>query len=108
MLRRSNVSKTRFMGYSGGQSFSFDSSFLDDRPPLLDLGFLKIAEPLRGLSVTRKNLLPEVGEPRPYLRVGNCLHDCAIYLGNDILRRALGQPKPMPLRDVEPGHPRLV
>jgi hypothetical protein len=26
------------------QSFSFDSSFLDDRPPLLDLGFLKSAD----------------------------------------------------------------
>jgi hypothetical protein len=36
------------MGYPADQSFSFDSSFLDDRPPLLDLGFLKSAEPLRG------------------------------------------------------------
>src|SRR5713226_433629 len=35
---------------------------LDDRPPLLDLGFLQRAEAFRRLLLASRNLLPEVGE----------------------------------------------
>src|SRR6516165_3690956 len=71
-------------------------------PPFLDFGPLKGAERLRSLPVTRKYLLSEVGQPRPHLRVAQGVHGCGIEFGGDILRRAVGQPKPMPLRDVEP------
>jgi hypothetical protein len=40
--------------------FPLNAGRLDDRPPFLDLGFLKGAERLRGLPVMRKNLLAQV------------------------------------------------
>jgi transglutaminase-like putative cysteine protease len=43
---------------------------------------------------------PQVSQPCPHRRVGQGVHDCGIDFGGDILRRALGQPKPMPYPDT--------
>src|SRR5260370_33604374 len=88
--------------------FHFDVSSLDDRPPFRDLGFLKPVERLRRLLVARKNLLPQIGQLCPNLRIGQGAHDRGIELGDDTLRRAFGHPKPMPQRGMEAGQPRLV
>jgi hypothetical protein len=53
-------------------SFRLDPGRLDDRPPFLCIGFHQRAERLRGLLFARKNLKPEIDEPRSYRRIGQC------------------------------------
>src|SRR5271168_3442861 len=76
------------------QSFRLDPQLLDDRPPFLGIGLLQGGEHLRRLSLSRKNLQPEIDEPRAHSRVGR--HSCRIELTDDVLRRAPGREKPEP------------
>src|SRR5260221_8235391 len=69
--------------YPAHRSFGFDPGFLDDRPPLLDLGLLKGAERIRRLLAARHDLLPEVGEPLAHGRVGQRAHRGCVELGDD-------------------------
>lgn len=54
-----------------------------------NLGFVEGAERLRRLLVAWVNLLPEIGEPPTYLRIGRGIHDRSIELADDVLRRSL-------------------
>jgi hypothetical protein len=86
MVQRSNAlltGGTRFVGYPAGRSFSFDPSFLDDRPPFLDLGLLQGAKCLGCLLVARKNLLPEIGETALHCRISQGFDDGGIQLRDD-------------------------
>src|SRR3989442_7904 len=90
-------------------SFSPDVSCPDDRPPLLGLRFLISAQRLWGLLIAgRRNFLAEVDELLLQVRICQRRHDCSIQLGDDVLRRALGDPHPMPNRQVEAWHASLV
>jgi len=48
----------------GGSSFWFDAGFLDDRPPLLNLGLLQSAQRFRRLLLAGENLLSEFSKSR--------------------------------------------
>jgi hypothetical protein len=47
---------------------------LDDRPPLLNIGFLQSTERLGRLLLTRVKLQPKIGEPRAYLGCRQGVH----------------------------------
>src|SRR5229473_7339408 len=66
-----------------GALFGLNAGCLDDRPPLLDLGFMKGAEPLRRLLFARRNLLAEVVESLVHSSVGQRCHDGGIEFGDD-------------------------
>jgi hypothetical protein len=65
-------------------------------------------ERLRILPFVREDLLPKLGQLGPHRRVGEGLHDYGVEPGGDRRRYALGQPEPMPQRDVVTRQPRLV
>src|SRR6266849_1769261 len=88
--------------------FGFDARRLDDRPPLLDVGFLQRTEGFGCLLLARRNLILYIGEPLTHRRVCEGIHDGSIELGDDVLRRALWRKNRKPLRTVEPGQSRLV
>jgi hypothetical protein len=69
-------------------SFSLYAGRLDDRPPLLDLGFLARTECLRCLLGERRHILAEIGEPFAHGRIGERIDCGRIELRNDIVRRA--------------------
>src|SRR5712692_4652581 len=81
---------------------------LDDRPPLLDLGFLQRAEAFRRLLLASRNLLPEVGELPADRRIGQRAHGGGSELGDHVPGRPLGHEHPAPDRDVQPRKPGLV
>src|SRR6516165_6143052 len=66
-------------------SLRLDASFLDDRPPLLDLGLLLRGESLRRLLLARPGSLAHVGHPLAHQRIGQCLHHRGVELADDIL-----------------------
>ena len=51
-------------------SFWFDAGFLDDWPPLLNLGLLQSAQRFRRLLLARENLLSEFSKSRTNWRLG--------------------------------------
>jgi transposase len=73
-------------------SLALDACCLDDRPPLFDLGLVVGAKRLGRLLLARENLLCEIGEPCPHVRIGQGVHGRGIELGDDVLRRRLGRP----------------
>ena len=70
-------------------SLTLDVGGLDDRPPFVDLGLVEGSERFRRLLLARRNLLPEIGEPRADRRIGERLDHRGVELGDDVLRRAL-------------------
>src|SRR6516225_3402804 len=76
--------------------FHLDARSLDDRPPFLGLGLVEGMKRFRGLLVARKYLLADVGEPLAYRRVGERGNHRGVELCDDLLRRALGNPQPVP------------
>src|SRR5215831_4788907 len=77
-------------------SFRLDARRLDNRPPFLSLGLVESMKRFRGLLVGWKYLLADVGEPFAYRRVGERVDHRGIELHHDLLRRALGNPRPVP------------
>ena len=55
---------------SAGSSFWFDAGFLDDWPPLLNLGLLQSAQRFRRLLLAGENLLSEFSKSRTNWRLG--------------------------------------
>src|SRR5262245_38305731 len=89
-------------------SLGLDVRGLDDGPPALDLGLLLGGKRLRGLLGARPDFLADVAEALDQCRIGQRVHHRGVELGDDILRRALGHPQPMPERGVQARHSRLV
>src|SRR5262249_42109121 len=85
-----------------------DAGLLDDRPPLLDFGLVQGAERLRPLLLGRKNLLADIGEALAPRRLRQSSNHGGIELLDDVLRRALGRPKSVPVGKIEAGQSRLV
>jgi hypothetical protein len=54
---------------------------------------------LRGLLFARKNLNPEIDEPRSHRRIGQCLHRRSIKPPDDVPWRDPGREKPEPSGD---------
>src|SRR5262245_47779683 len=80
------------MVWPNRSSFRLQLHLLDNRPPLFDFGFLEGGESRRGPLIERGNLLTQIGQPPLHSRVGQCIHNGRIELGDDVLRRALGRP----------------
>src|SRR6516164_5905683 len=76
--------------------FRLDARSLDDRPPFLGLGLVEGMKRFRGLLGARKYRLADVGQPLAYRRVGEPGNHLAVELCYDLLRRALGNPQPVP------------
>src|SRR5262245_36020633 len=89
-------------------SFSLDVRGLDDRPPLLDLGFVERGKPLRRLLLARGDIEPKLREAGPQRRLSERLHHRAVELGDDVFWRPLWREKPEPSRHVESGHAALI
>src|SRR5262245_36251708 len=89
-------------------SLRLDAGFLDDWPPLLDLGLLLRGESRRCLLLARPGSLAHVGHPLAHRRIGQRLHHSSVELADGILGRALGRPEAVPERGVQPGDSRLV
>src|SRR5438445_10010690 len=51
------------------RSFRLKAGFFNDRPPFLDLAFLKRAERLRRMLLARKYFLPKIGELPTHCRL---------------------------------------
>jgi hypothetical protein len=84
-------------------SLGLDASLFDDRPPFVDLGFVKGAERLSALLFARRDLLTELGE---LLACGRVFHGEAgrrTDLVDDLLGRALGRPNAVLDRHVKAG-----
>src|SRR5215470_16612316 len=75
-----------------------DAGRLDDRPPLGNLFLVKCEQPLRRKLRGREDVLREINELLPDVRIGQRLHGSIVELGNDGLRRSLGCPQCMPER----------
>src|SRR3954468_10976520 len=71
----------------------FDAGGFDDRPPLVDLFLLVLAERLRRVHVGGEELLPGVGQPLVRRGVVARLHYRFVEPGDDLLRRILRHPK---------------
>ncbi len=85
-----------------------DVSRLDDRPPLVELGLVEAAQPLRRLLVGRRDHVTELGQALAHRWVRKRLLHRRIEPGNDLRRRALGHPQAVPERDVHAGRAHLV
>jgi hypothetical protein len=83
------------------KSLRLDAGGLDDRPPLLDVGFLQGAECLGRKFFARRNFhsLRADALARDRLRQG--IHDRGIELGYDVLRRSLRGERRKPNRKME-------
>ena len=77
-------------------SLRLDVGRLDDRPPLLDLGFLQRAEGLGRLPVAREDFLPERHQALTHSRVGEGDDGGGVELGNHVFGRPLGREQPAP------------
>ena len=93
---------------SGLGLFRFDVGGLDDWPPARRLLLLVCAQRLGRLLLTRYQRDSLFRETLLHLGFGECLDEYAVELGDDILRRPLGDPNAVPHRGVKPGQPRLV
>src|SRR5215813_1148002 len=82
-------------------SLGLDVRGLDDRPPFLDLGLVMSEQCFRRLSVTRGNVLAEVGEALLHEGVGQAFDHRSIEPDNAVLRCVFGDPEPVPERNVE-------
>jgi hypothetical protein len=67
-LRR--IGSAAFDRIGHGGSFRLDRQLLDDRPPFIGTGFRKRSECRRRLWLARKNLAPDIDEPRSHRRIG--------------------------------------
>src|SRR5689334_8578864 len=76
--------------------FGRDAGILDDRPPLLDLGPLMLAERLGRLLFARQDVLPEVGEALAHDVVRNRFHHRTIESRDHARRRAARRPQRVP------------
>src|SRR5260370_42152756 len=85
-----------------------DASRLDDRTTLLDLGLLVGAERFRRELVWRRDHLAEIGESLAHGRIAQSVNDGGVELADDVLRRSLGRPDPIPGREIESGQSGLV
>src|SRR5262249_11925862 len=77
-------------------SLYLDVGGLDDRPPLIDLGFMKGAKSLRRLLIQRCNFLPQIGEPLTHCRVGQTFSHGSVEPHDDVLRGAFWNPDTCP------------
>jgi hypothetical protein len=74
---------------------------LDDRPPPLDLGLVVGSQRLQSWLLAWWNLLAEISKAPAHRGSRQGIHGRGIELADDVLRRSLGYPKPVPDRDVE-------
>src|SRR5216683_2987709 len=93
----------RSCGLRATLSFALDVRRPDHRPPFVDLGLVEGGERLRRLLVTRRNLLPEIAEPRADRRLGERIDDRGVELADDIFRRAPRRKQREPAGDVHAG-----
>src|SRR6202048_922790 len=70
-------------------SFRFDSKLLDQGPPFLGISFDPSAERLRALLLARKNLKPEIGQPRLHRGISHRFHRRQIELTDNFRWRPL-------------------
>src|SRR5215471_19902000 len=89
-------------------SLRLDSRRFDERPPFVDLGFVKNAKSLRRLLFARGNFRSEIGDLSSDGRISKRVSDSGIKLGNDRLWRALGGPEPISKCHIEPWHTQFV
>src|SRR5215831_10447189 len=89
-------------------SLALDASRLDDGPPFLDFSSVNGSKPFRRLLLGRRNSPALIGDPPTYRRIGQCVHDSNIELGDDVPRRALGGPKRAPVREIDSWQSGLV
>src|SRR6516162_8513195 len=89
-------------------SLSLYARRLDNRPPFLDFSSVNGAERFRRLLLGRRNFHALIGDSPTYRRVGQCVHDSNIELGDDVPRRALGGPKRAPVREIKSWQSGLV
>src|SRR3954469_73057 len=69
---------------------------LDDRPPPLGLSLVEDVKCFWRLLIAREYLLADSAEPLAYRRVSERLDNHSVEFQNYLLRRALGDPQPMP------------
>src|SRR5580693_7009832 len=81
---------------------------LDDRPPALALGFLEIPQRLGRLLIDRRDLDAKFRKTLPDSRIEQHLRHRGVELGDDVFRRALRHPEPVPQRGKEAGQPRFI
>src|ERR1700730_310156 len=74
---------------------------LDDRPPAFALGLLQIAQGFGRLLIDRRDLNAEFRKTLPHQRIEQHLRHGSVELGDDVLRRALRHPEPVPERSKE-------
>src|SRR6266850_7933393 len=77
-------------------SLRLDACRFDDRPPFLDLSSLKSTKGVRCLVVAGRNLLDDFGKPLAHFRAGQRIDHRGIEPGDDVLRRTLRDPQPVP------------
>jgi hypothetical protein len=70
--------------------------------------FLKSAETLRGLLITRRYFLPEIAEALPYHGIGECLQNGGVQFAENICWCAFGCPHSVPDRNVKALQSSLV
>ena len=74
----------------------------------VDLGLVPDGERLRRLLIARRHVEAEIVEALLHRRVGHRFHRRRVQPRDDILRRALRHPQPVPQRHVEAGQARLL
>src|SRR5262249_22341620 len=89
-------------------SFRFDVRRLDNRPPLLHVGFLNGGKGFRRLLLAWHNLLPEVCQLPTHRRIGQRGRGGGIELGNHAFGRPFGDEQPAPDRKAQLRKSRLV
>src|SRR5262245_36843538 len=82
-------------------SLGLETGGLDERPPLLDLGFLVGVEGFRCLLLALRNLLPQVREAGARRLVGQGLDDGRVQLHDDIPGGGFRRPDAVPDRRVQ-------
>src|SRR5271170_2035008 len=81
---------------------------LDNWPPPLALGLLQSKQGLGRLLIERADLDTQLREALLALRIGEDTRHGGVERGDNILRRALRHPEPVPERREEAGQPGLV
>src|ERR1700744_4526818 len=89
---------------SAEASLRFNVLRLDDRPPFVDLRLMESAQRLRIQSVARWQDVPEGGQFLLHGGIGKGFRNRGIEFRDDLPRRSLGGPKPVPKREIELGH----
>src|SRR6516165_1511968 len=74
-------------------SLALDACRLDNWPPFFDFSSMNGTKPFRRLLLGRRNSHALIGDAPTYRRIGQCVHDRDIELGDDVPRRALRGPK---------------